>query len=59
MKNQFLKERWNYEANVIKSERELLKRKRDIFVNQVKSMQDAIDLEEHGFDRKMQCWTPN
>jgi hypothetical protein len=52
LKNQFLKERWEYEANVIKSEKDVLKRKRDNFVTQVKSMQDAIDLEEDGIERK-------
>jgi hypothetical protein len=52
LKNQFLKERWDYEAKVIKSERDIVKRKRDNFTAQIKSMQDAIDLEEHGIDRK-------
>jgi protein gp37 len=52
LKNQFLKERWEYTANVIKSEKDVLKRKRDNFVTQVKSMQDAIDLEEYGIERK-------
>jgi hypothetical protein len=52
LKNQFLKERWDYEAKVIKSERDIVKRKRDNFTAQIKSMQDAIDLKEHGIDRK-------
>ena len=47
LKNQFLRELWEFEANVIKSVRDTLKRERDNFVTQVKSKQDALDLEEH------------
>jgi hypothetical protein len=52
LKNQFLREYWEYEANVIKSERDIVKRKRGNLTAQIKSMQDAMDLEEHGIDRK-------
>jgi hypothetical protein len=40
------------EANVITTERAILKKKRDNFTAQVISMQDAIDLEAHGIERK-------
>jgi hypothetical protein len=52
LKNKFLKERWEYEANVITTESAILKKKRDNFTAQVINMQDAIDLEAHGIERK-------
>jgi hypothetical protein len=52
LKNKFLKVRWEYEANVITTEKAILKKKRENFTAQVINMQDAIDLEAHGIEWK-------